>query len=106
MALTDEGHEDRATLHKATGFLPSPKGAQTNIQVVQHASATANAQAASVAAPPPEQTIRRLVDRFNDARQIQSVERPSLPEDVGHATLPAAMPHESFAEVEAGDDDE
>lgn len=100
MALTDEGHEDRSVLHKATGFLPSPKGAHTNITVTQNAQANATAQAASIAAPPPEQTIRRFVDRFNDARQLHSPAQPALPADVGHEKLPETMPHESYVDVE------
>jgi hypothetical protein len=82
MALTPDGHDDRSDLHKATGFLPTPRGNKTQINISQNASATsdANAQFAVVAAPPPEQTIRRLVDRFNDARQMASQAPAQLPE--------------------------
>jgi hypothetical protein len=90
MALTDGGHDDRADLHKAVGFLPTAKGSQTTIQVVQNASAAANAQAAS-AAPPAEQTIRRLVNRFN--------ERPALTADTGSVRIPDVMPHEDLVEA-------
>jgi hypothetical protein len=77
MALTDEGIEDRNLLSKATGFLPTPKGSQTLVQV--NTNATANAAAAPVTiAPPPEQTIRRLVDRFNDARELPAAPMPDL----------------------------
>ena len=94
MALTDEGTEDRATLHKATGFLPTPKGAQTNITIAQNATAQANAQAAAVPAPPPEATIRRMVNRFND-RTV-----PALPATTDTIRLPEVMPHEDLEVVE------
>lgn len=88
MALTDEGIEDRAMLHKATGFLPQPKGSQTTIQVNQNAQANASGNGASaiVSAPPPENTIRRLVNRWNDNR--------ALPEDTGTVRIPDILPHE------------
>jgi hypothetical protein len=62
----DDSIQYMAMLHKAVGFLPTPKGSQTTVNV------TANAQAANAtlaAAPPPEQTIRRLVDLFNSGRE-------------------------------------
>jgi len=92
MALTDEGIEDRKVLHTHTGFLPRSSGAKTSIVVTQNASA--NAQAASVAAPPPEQTIRRLADRFNLSR--------ALPEQVTEP-LPAPPAKADYIEVEADD---
>jgi hypothetical protein len=100
MALTDGGIEDRNTLHKAVGFLPTPKGAQTTIQVTQNAQTNASAQAASVPAPPPEATIRRIANRFNDARQ--------LPVDTGSVRIPDILPHEQLDEAELipQDDDE
>lgn len=98
MALTDDGIEDRRDLHKATGFLPTPRGSQTTVNV----AANANAQASSpiaVLAPPPEQTIRRAVDRFNDARLLPSAPPPSILEqfprasEVQHAQhAPCAVP--------------
>jgi hypothetical protein len=65
-ALTDEGIADRMALHKAMGFLPTPKGSQTIISIMQ--SAQANTAVQTVAAPPPEDTIRRLANRLNEAR--------------------------------------
>lgn len=70
----------QSMLHKATGFLPTPKGNQTSIVVTQNASPTA--QVANVSAPPPESTIRRLVDRFNDGSK-------ALPE---HDSTPLSLP--------------
>jgi hypothetical protein len=97
MALTDDGVEDRAVLHKHAGFLPTPAGAKTNIVVTQNASASAAAQ--TVAAPPPEGTIRRLADRFNLARELPAqvtTPIPAMP-DVREAEL---------VEVEAETDDD
>jgi len=66
-------------LHKATGFLPMPKGSQTIISVMQNTQAPAAAQ--SVAAPPPEKTIRSLSDRFNEVRGLPPAARVDLPQE-------------------------
>jgi hypothetical protein len=66
VGLTDEGFSDRELLAKATGFLPAAKGAQTIVNVAATASAESSPVVA-ITAPPPERTIRRLVDRFNEA---------------------------------------
>jgi hypothetical protein len=66
VALTDEGHADRQDLHKAVGFLPSPKGAQTIVNVNQQATAVAPA---IVPLSSPESTIAMLARAFNEARQ-------------------------------------
>jgi hypothetical protein len=72
MALTPMGIADRMALHKATGFIESPRGAHTTVNVAASARADAQSsptvQNAIVAAPPPERTIRTLVDRFNERR--------------------------------------
>ncbi len=104
MALTNEGHDDRVILHKAVGFLPTPKGSQTTINLSAKAEATSQAQAASVPAPPPEDSIRRLANRFND--RLMEPARPALPAEIVHETLPETMPHESLEAVElsAADD--
>lgn len=70
MALRDEGVSDRALFHRASGWTPTPKSAQTNITVTQSAQVAATAQAVAVPAPPPESTIRRLSDRFNEAPRL------------------------------------
>lgn len=91
-ALTEDGIQDRITLHRATGFLPSPKGSQTTIQIQQSANATANQAQAQFAEPPrPEQTIKRLVDRFNADKGEQSP-MPELVEATEHETVPGVMP--------------
>lgn len=91
MALTDDGIEDRQTLHKAVGFLPTPKGAQIAVNVAANAAAHANAAAQTliVAAPPPEATIRRLSDRFNEARLVAGASPIIAVEPV--AALPEAV---------------
>jgi hypothetical protein len=81
-------------LHKHANFLPTPAGARTNIVVTQNASATAAAQ--SVTAPPPEQTIRRLADRFNLAR--------ALPAEVTTPVPVMPIADVEYAEVEADED--
>lgn len=80
VALTDGGVEDRQVLHKATGFLPAPRGAQTQINISSnaqaHAAAASSAQSLSVEAPPVESAIKRLSERLN-LRRAQS--QPALP---------------------------
>ena len=56
-------------LHKAAGFLPTPKGSQTTIAITQNAQANATSRSI-VTAPPPEQTIRLLTERFNEMRGL------------------------------------
>jgi hypothetical protein len=96
-ALQPENFRERQLFHKATGFLPQPKGSQTSIKVVQQQSqGQQQAQQQETAAPPPEQTIRRLVDRFND----RPTPMPQLPEripDDGEA-IPSVMPPAREAE--------
>lgn len=104
MALTDEGIEDRNTLHKAVGFLPSPKGSQTTVNVAANASAQAAAPTV-VLAPPPEQTVRTLVDMFNTARGLPPASARILPV-AAEDTLPERMPYEDAIAVEAESDDD
>ena len=91
MALTDEGIEDRNTLHKATGFLPTPKSAQTNITVTQNAVASAQV---AVAAPSPESTIRTLAEAFNQRRGLPASTPDALPpiRDTLDIASPAHVP--------------
>lgn len=109
MALTDDGIEDRNTLHKAVGFLPTPKGAQTTIQVTQNANAAATAQAASLA-PPPEATIRKLADRFNADRAIPISEPAAIAEHAtaGGTPLPDFAPTDDreFVPIDINDADD
>lgn len=75
MALTDEGIADRTILHKATGFLPTPK---TSVSIVNAPRVEVTAQAA-VAAPTAERTIRGLVDRFNESPRALPAPGESAP---------------------------
>jgi hypothetical protein len=109
MALTDDGEADRATLHRATGFLPTPKGAQTNITVTQNAHAAAAAAPILVPAhaPPPEATIQRLTNRFNDEQR--ALPEPAVTLDVVPArdTTPAVeLVEAQFANDDNSDEDE
>ena len=67
-ALTDKGIADCKMLFQHSGFLPMPKGSQTTI-AAQSAEANATSRPI-VAAPPPEQTIRLLTERFNEMRGL------------------------------------
>ncbi|MGB7436256.1 MAG: hypothetical protein WBR26_06875 [Candidatus Acidiferrum sp.] len=68
VALTDKGIADRKMLFQHSGFLPTPAGSQTNIAVMQNAQPNATARPVITVAPRPEETIRRLSDRLNEAR--------------------------------------
>jgi hypothetical protein len=87
-ALTDKGFADRVVLHKAMGFLPMPKGSQTAISVTQNAQASARVEPI-VAAPRPEETIRRLVNAFNEKRCLSAMPRTAMPEASGGQSRPA-----------------
>jgi hypothetical protein len=70
-------------IHKATGFLPAAKGAQTLIQIQNNQNQPQQAAAPQIApAPSPERTVTRLVDRFNAARK-------QLPESIPAERIPA-----------------
>lgn len=99
MALTDDGTEDRATLHKAVNFLPTPKGNTTIINNTPMANASARAEShaqAAAVAPPPEQTIRRLSDRFNEARLHAAPTAIALPVVAG--AVESAVDESRFAD--------
>ncbi len=95
MALNDPNSRVRlaaqTVLHKATGFLPTPKGSQTAIAITQNAQTNATARA--VAAPSPEETIRRLANRFNEARGLPPPPAAALPGTAGSDTLPTRVLH-------------
>lgn len=83
----DDCTENVTILAKATGFLPAPGGSRTQINVNASAKSDAVAQAAApiaiVAAPSPEMTIRRLVDRFNESVLPAAAMHTQLPESSG-----------------------
>jgi hypothetical protein len=68
VALTDRGIADRKMLFQHAVFLPMPSGASTRIAIMQNAQLSTTAQPVITVAPRPEETIRRLSDRLNDAR--------------------------------------
>lgn len=73
IALTDEGEKDREMLHRHAGFIqPASQHQPVSVTVTQHAnsSAMAEAKAATVLAPTPENTVRRLADRLNAIRGL------------------------------------
>ena len=76
-AMKEENFADRQTIHKAVGFLPQPKGSQTNITLTQNA----NPNVAVLHAPSPESTIRKLADRFNAEKRVL----PTLPPPIEEA---------------------
>jgi hypothetical protein len=94
----DDATENATLLAKATGFLPSPRGNHTQINVSASAksdalaAATAAQQTVIVVAPSPEQTIRRAVDRFNERAAV------ALP-----ASVPAALPESSAVAMPSAD---
>lgn len=65
VALTHQGVADRKMQLQHSGFLPTPAGSQTNIAIMQ---ANPTPQPAVVTSPKPEETIRRLSERFNSIR--------------------------------------
>lgn len=75
-------------LHKATGFLPTPRGSQTAITIMQNAQANPTASSQPVAPPRPEDTIRQLADCFNAARGLPPTPRIAWPKG---DTAPAAL---------------
>jgi hypothetical protein len=104
IALTDEGQKDREMLHRHAGFIQLPSAHQpVSVTVTQHANAQANAEAkaATVLAPTPETTVRRLADRLNairglpPAREITALPASSaepMPQEImARASIPATL---------------
>lgn len=87
----EEGPKYAAMFHKISGAMPSPKGSTTIINTSASAQAASQSSAQAVSAPPPEQTIRRLVDRFNDRT-------PALPAATSPPVLVEVNPHEELGE--------
>ena len=96
-ALTDEGIADRMAFHKATGFLPTPKGSQTIISIMQNAQTNVPAQAPVVSAPSPEETIRRIAGCFNELERLPRTAASALPENTGGHILPYTIPDDGDA---------
>lgn len=81
VALTDKGIADRRMLLLHSGFLPGPKNGQTGYLAKRSAQGNTPEQLASVPAPSPELTIRRLADRFNDARAVPPAAQATCPQE-------------------------
>jgi len=112
-ALDDEEDtrmEAATLLARATGFLPSPKGTVISVAANANANAVAQAAAAPVLAPPPEATIRRAVDRFNDQRAITqgAPSQSALPPETEQITYAQATTgdHSNMAEILRDDSDD
>jgi len=88
-----EGVRDRELVLKSVGVIPSPKGAQTIVNVSAQSTASAASAAAPVQVAAPEATIRRLVDHLNAA----------LPAPEPVAALPFHVPAEPVAAVSPAD---
>jgi hypothetical protein len=75
----DNGHKDRRLHMQVSGLMPMPRGARTVVNVQTSANATAAPVQAVIAAPSPEQTIKRLSERLHAVRaalpaEVQKVE--------------------------------
>lgn len=86
LALNAPKGKDRlaaqVALHKAMGFLPTPKASQTTIGVIMQ-NAQGNATAPPIVeAPRPEDTIRQLDRRFNESRRLPDTPALKPPEPV------------------------
>lgn len=69
-ALELHGHRERTLVAKASGWLPRPKGSQTNIQI--NTANVAGKSSQSVSLPAFDQDIRELGERF----QAMNAEKP------------------------------
>jgi hypothetical protein len=103
-ALDHDGEKWTEMLHRATGFIPVPKGSQTNITVTQNASATT---AVAVSAPSPETTIRTLAEAFNQRRGLAPTSQDALPpvRDTLDIASPAHVPVAVEAEYDNEEDE-
>ena len=66
----ENGYPDRRLHMQVSGLMPMPKGARTVVNVQTSANATAAPVQAVIAAPPPEQTVRRLSERLHAVRAV------------------------------------
>lgn len=91
--LAQEGDFHHATLNmKHMGFLPAPANSRVEVNVSAHAQAASQVQSAIVSAPSPENTIRRLVNRFNtEPKQLTEAKE----------VVPLVMPRSAAEPMEA-----
>lgn len=71
MAQTAGGHRERKLLHTASGFLPRPKGAQTNL-TINNANVAPQGGGGGTSLPPFDQDIRDLGERFQVVAENKS----------------------------------
>ena len=64
----ENGYPDRRLHMQVSGLMPMPKGARTVVNVQTSANATAVPVQAVIAAPSPEQIVRRLSERLHAVR--------------------------------------
>jgi hypothetical protein len=99
-ALTDKGIADRKMLFLHSGFLPTPKTSQTAFSAMRDARAKASERARVVSAPSPEDTIRRVANRFNGALGLPRPAVTALPERASSQTFPDTIPEDEEGDGE------
>jgi hypothetical protein len=57
-------------------------------------------QVPPVTAPRPEDMIRRMANRFNEAREMQCAAGPALPETASGLTFPDTIPEDKEGDGE------
>ena len=83
IGLTDGGIDDRMAVHRATGYVPTPRGSRTIISLSQQTSQIETRPRAVL--PPMDTVIRQLSDRFNERllaeneHALSAAETPRLP---------------------------
>ena len=99
-ALTPQGIADRKMLFQHSGFLPSPKISQTAFSAMRDANVRTPKQIPPVTAPRPEDTIRRVMDRFNNGFGVPRTSPPALPEVATGQTFPDTIPEDEEGDGE------
>jgi hypothetical protein len=99
-ALTAEGIADRKLLFLHSGFLPSPKTSHAAFSAMRDANVRTPEQIPAVTAPRPEDTIRRVVDRFNEGFGPPLTSPPAFPEKATGQTFPDTIPKDEEGDGE------
>jgi hypothetical protein len=100
VAETPEGVEDRMAHLKHMGFTPSPKGSTINIGINASANASAAAKSDATSLASPEDTIRRIVERRQQASAaLASAATKELPAATASTVPQAFMPRGDAARV-------
>jgi hypothetical protein len=102
MAQDAQGTEDRMAHFKMVGAMPSAKGAQTVVNVNATASAAADAKSLASAAPPAEDTIKRMVEARQRAAALGAGQQQALP-PAPEQHLPFTPKQRELVTVDAGD---